>query len=66
MAGADRRFDRSAITLEHASSRGQVLRNADNFTRGSQLIGHQYSMFTGGCASPFWSGSAFSSSSTGS
>jgi hypothetical protein len=52
MAGADRRFDRSAITLERASSRGRVLRNADNFTRGSQLIGHQYSMFTAGLRFP--------------
>lgn len=53
MQRADRRFDRSAITLEHASSRGRVLRNADNFTRGSQLIGHQLSMFRAGIKVPF-------------
>ena len=52
MADADHRFDRSAITLKHASARGRVLRNADNFTRGSQLIGHQYSMFTAGLRFP--------------
>ena len=52
MARADRRFDRSAITLEHASARGRVLRNADNFTRGSQLIGHQFSMFRAGVRVP--------------
>ncbi|MFM2100997.1 MAG: hypothetical protein RLZZ366_2536, partial [Pseudomonadota bacterium] len=36
------RFDRSAVTLEHHSARGRVLRNTGEFTRGSQLIGHQY------------------------
>jgi type IV conjugative transfer system coupling protein TraD len=54
MAHADRRFDRSAITLEHASARGRVLRNADNFTRGSQLIGHQFSMFRAGVRVPIF------------
>ncbi|MBA3895838.1 MAG: type IV secretion system DNA-binding domain-containing protein [Sphingomonadaceae bacterium] len=54
MALADRRFDRSAITLEHASARGRVLRNADNFTRGSQLIGHQFSMFRAGVRVPIF------------
>ena len=53
MASADRRFDRSPITVEHASARGRVLRNADNFTRGSQLIGHQFSMFRAGVKVPF-------------
>ena len=52
MADDDRRFDRSPITLEHASARGRVLRNADNFTRGSQLIGHQFSMFRAGVRVP--------------
>ena len=52
MARTDRRFDRSAITLEHASARGRVLRNADNFTRGSQLIGHQFAMFRAGVRVP--------------
>ena len=52
MGRADPRFDRSAITLEHASARGRVLRNADNFTRGSQLIGHQFSMFRAGVKVP--------------
>ena len=52
MAQSDRRFDRSAITLEHASSRGRVLRNAGNFTRGSQLIGAQFSMFRAGFRVP--------------
>jgi type IV conjugative transfer system coupling protein TraD len=52
MADDDRRFDRSPITLEHASARGRVLRNADNFTRGSQLIGHQFAMFRAGIRVP--------------
>ena len=52
MAGSDRRFDRSPIILEHASARGKVLRNADNYTRGSQLIGHQFAMFRAGLRPP--------------
>ena len=52
MARGNLRFDRSAITIEHASARGRVLRNADNFTRGSQLIGHQFSMLRAGLAVP--------------
>jgi type IV conjugative transfer system coupling protein TraD len=52
MAHDDRRFDRSPITLEHASARGRVLRNADNFTRGSQLMGHQFAMFRAGVRVP--------------
>jgi type IV conjugative transfer system coupling protein TraD len=46
------RFDRSAVTLEHHSARGRVLRNTGEFTRGSQLIGHQYFMFMAGIKVP--------------
>jgi len=52
MAKSDLRFDRSPVTLEHASSRGRVLRNASEFTRGSQLIGHQFFMFMAGVRVP--------------
>jgi type IV conjugative transfer system coupling protein TraD len=48
----DLRFDRSAVTLEHHSARGRVLRNTGEFTRGSQLIGHQFFMFTAGIKVP--------------
>jgi type IV conjugative transfer system coupling protein TraD len=48
----DLRSDRSPVTLEHHSARGRVLRNAGEFTRGSQLIGHQYFMFMAGARVP--------------
>lgn len=48
----DLRFDRSPVTLEHHSARGRVLRNAGEFTRGSQLIGHQFFMFLAGVRVP--------------
>jgi type IV conjugative transfer system coupling protein TraD len=49
----DLRSDRSPVTLEHHSARGRVLRNASEFTRGSQLIGHQFFMFLAGIRVPF-------------
>jgi len=52
MARSDLRFDRSPVTLEHHSARGRVLRNASEFTRGSQLIGHQFFMFMAGARVP--------------
>ncbi|UVO53720.1 type IV secretion system DNA-binding domain-containing protein [Sphingomonas sp. SUN039] len=53
MSRGELRFDRSAITVEHATARGRVLRNTGNFTRGSQLIGHQVFMFVAGAKVPF-------------
>ncbi len=46
------RFDRSPVTVKHHSARGEVLRNTDNFTRGSQLISHQFTMFFAGIIIP--------------
>ena len=54
MARGDPRFDRSAITLKHASARGKVFRNADNYTRGTQLIDHNWSMFRAGLRIPIF------------
>lgn len=53
MADGNLRFNRSAVPVEHASARGRVLRNASDFTRGSQLIGHQFYMFMAGVRVPF-------------
>lgn len=51
--GNDPRFDRSVpAPLEHHSARGRVPRNNGNFTRGSQLIGHQVFMFSAGAKVP--------------
>lgn len=52
MARNNLRFDRSPVTLEHHSSRGNIQRNTGEFTRGSQLIGHQYFMFLAGAKVP--------------
>ena len=54
MARDDPRFDRSPITLKHASARGKVHRNAGNYTRGSQLIEHQWAMFRAGLKIPIF------------
>jgi hypothetical protein len=53
MSRGELRFDRSAVTVEHATARGRVLRNTGDFTRGSQLIGHQFFMFIAGAKVPF-------------
>jgi type IV conjugative transfer system coupling protein TraD len=53
MGRSDPRFDRAApAPLEHYSARGRVPRNNGNFTRGSQLIGHQVFMFSAGAKVP--------------
>lgn len=48
----DIRFSKKAATLTHASARGKVVRNADNFTRGSQLFHHQVLMTWAGVRLP--------------
>lgn len=53
MSRGELRFDRSAVTVDHATARGKVLRNTGDFTRGSQLIGHQFFMFVAGAKVPF-------------
>ena len=53
MRRGELRFDRSPVTLKHESARGTILRNTDNFTRGSQLISHQFMMFFAGVKIPF-------------
>jgi type IV conjugative transfer system coupling protein TraD len=39
------REGRKNLPLKHHSSRGKPTRNSGNFTRGGQLIGHEWSMF---------------------
>jgi hypothetical protein len=41
----DLREGRKNVPLKHYSSRGKPKRNSGNFTRGGQLLGHEYSMF---------------------
>lgn len=53
MAVGNTRGGAEPAHLEHASARGRVLRNASDFTRGSQLIGHQFFMFMAGVRVPF-------------
>ena len=48
----DIRFSGQAATIQHHSARGRITRNADNFTRGSQLISHQYQMTWAGIKIP--------------
>ncbi|MFS0774314.1 type IV secretion system DNA-binding domain-containing protein [Sphingomonas sp. 1P08PE] len=50
----DIRFSGQAATIEHHSARGRITRNADNFTRGSQLLSHQYQMTWAGIKIPLW------------
>ena len=48
----DIRFSKKAATLTHDSARGTVVRNADSFTRGSQLFSHQVMMTWAGLRIP--------------
>lgn len=48
----DIRFSKKAATLTHDSARGRIVRNADNFTRGSQLFHHQLMMTWAGVRLP--------------
>ena len=48
----DIRFSKKAATLEHHSSRGEIVRNAGSFTRGSQLFTHEASMTWAGVRLP--------------
>lgn len=48
----DLRFSKKAATITHDSARGKVVRNADSFTRGSQLFSHQVLMTWAGMKMP--------------
>jgi len=48
----DIRASKNAAPLVHASARGKVVRNAGNFTRGSQLFHHQILMTWAGVRIP--------------
>lgn len=50
----DIRFSKKAATLTHDSARGRVVRNTDNFTRGSQLFHHQMMMTWAGVRLPIF------------
>jgi hypothetical protein len=41
----DLREGRKNLPIKHHSSRGMPTRNSGNFTRGGQLLGHEWSMF---------------------
>lgn len=53
MARSDIRTDGRNIPLIHHSARGNVQRNAGNFTRGSQLLTHEMLMWFSGARLPF-------------
>ena len=48
----DIRFNGKAATIDHHSARGKVTRNAGNFTRGSQLVTHEFWMWFAGIKIP--------------
>ena len=48
----DIRFNGKGATIEHHSARGEVTRNAGNFTRGSQLVTHEFWMWFAGIKIP--------------
>jgi type IV conjugative transfer system coupling protein TraD len=48
----DIRFNGKDATIEHHSARGTVTRNAGNFTRGSQLVTHEFWMWFAGIKIP--------------
>lgn len=48
----DIRFNGKGATIEHHSARGEVTRNAGNFTRGSQLVTHEFWMWLAGIKIP--------------
>lgn len=48
----DIRFNGKGATIEHHSARGTVTRNAGNFTRGSQLVTHEFWMWFAGIKIP--------------
>ena len=54
MARHDIRDDRSGIDIKYDSERGQVARNNGSFTRGSNLLTHQFFMFLGGAKWPVY------------
>ena len=50
----DLRGDRKNRPLKHHSSRGDTPRNSNNFTRGGQLVTHEWLMFLGAAKIPFY------------
>ena len=57
MRSDDIRYNGKAATLHHASARGKVTRNGGNFTRGTQLVTHEFKMTFAGFRVPYqiWS-----------
>ena len=52
MRRGDIRFSGKGATIQHHSARGKVTRNAGNFTRGSQLVTHEFWMWFAGIKIP--------------
>lgn len=52
MASEDIRFNKKNVTVDHHSARGEVNRNSGHFTRGSQLLVHQFLMMFSGIKIP--------------
>lgn len=50
----DIRSSKKAATIVHNSARGKVKRNANNFTRGSQLFHHEVLMTWAGARLPIY------------
>jgi len=53
MSSDDIRFNKQNVTIDHHSARGEVNRNSGHFTRGSQLLVHQFLMMFSGIKIPF-------------
>jgi hypothetical protein len=49
----DLRGGRENLPLKHHSARGKPPRNSGNFTRGGQLVTHEWLMFIGAAKIPF-------------
>jgi type IV conjugative transfer system coupling protein TraD len=52
MRSNDIRFNRQNVTVKHHSARGRVARNSGDFTRGSQLVTHEFLMTFAGVRIP--------------
>tara|TARA_R110001606_G_scaffold233942_1_gene381515 strand:+ start:8685 stop:11066 length:2382 start_codon:yes stop_codon:yes gene_type:complete len=52
MASDDIRFSKKNVTIDHHSARGKINRNSGHFTRGSQLLVHQFLMMFSGIKIP--------------
>lgn len=52
MARSDIRSNKQNVEIEHRTARGKVRRNSSTFTRGSQLLVHEYLMTFSGIKIP--------------